>query len=210
MATEKGIVKKTNLSAFKNVRKESIVAIAVDEGDKLIQVKITNGTNDIMLATTKGKSIRFNEKQLRDQGRATRGVKGIRLGKDDHVETLEIVDLDATFMVCTENGYGKRTSFEEYRAQSRGGSGVIAIRTSTRNGMVVGAHSVLETDSLMLITTNGKMIRMAVSDMRVIGRATQGVRLINLEKGDKLVSASIVQQEEGEIEISDKETSSQA
>lgn len=126
------------------------------------------------------------------------------------METLEIVDLDATFMVCTENGYGKRTSFEEYRSQSRGGSGIIAIRTSTRNGMVVGAHSVLETDSLMLITTNGKMIKMAVSDMRVIGRATQGVRLINLEKGDKLVSASIVQQEEGEIEISDKETSSQA
>jgi len=199
MATEKGVVKKTNLSAFKNPRSDGIIAVNIDRGDRLIQVKLTDGNNDVMLATKKGMSIRFNESRLRDQGRATRGVKGISLSKGDCVESLEIVNKEATFLVCTENGYGKRTNFDEYRTQNRGGRGVIAIRTSERNGMVIGAHSVLETDSLMLITAKGKMIRMAVSDVRVIGRATQGVRLINLDKGDKLVSATTFEPEEKEI-----------
>jgi len=141
-------------------------------------------------------SIRFSENQLRDQGRATRGVRGIRLRKDDEVESMAIIDDRATFLLCTENGYGKRTKFDEYRPQSRGGKGIIAIRTSERNGLVVGAHPVLESDSLMLITAQGKMIRMAASDMRVIGRATQGVRLINMDTDDKLVAAAPVEHEE--------------
>ncbi|NQT93537.1 MAG: DNA gyrase subunit A, partial [Lentisphaerae bacterium] len=199
MATANGVVKKTNLAAFANVRNTSIIAIKVDEGDRLIEVMLTDGASDVILATRQGKSLRFAETQLRDQGRATRGVKGITLRKGDLVENMEIVNDLATFLVCTENGYGKRSAFDEYRSQKRGGTGIISIRTSARNGEVVGAHAVMETDALMLITAQGKMIRMSVGDMRVIGRATQGVRLINLDKGDKLVSATTVEPEDESV-----------
>ena len=200
MATAKGVTKKTNLSAFKNVRKESIIAIKIDSGDRLIGVRLTDGKDNVMLATRKGMSIRFNEAQLRDQGRSTRGVRGIALSKDDYVESLDIVAEDATFLTCTENGYGKRTAFDEYRTQGRGGRGVISIRTSRRNGLVVGAHSVKDIDSLMLITAQGKMIRMPVAEIRVISRATQGVRLINLTEGDRLVAATTLASDDEEIE----------
>jgi len=199
MATQKGVIKKTNLGEFSNPRSGGIIAINTDEGDHLMRVKMTSGNDDVILTTRHGMSIRFAEKKLRDQGRATRGVRGITLKGDDVVESLEIVNPTSTFLVCTENGYGKRTAFDEYRAQGRGGKGVIAIRTSDRNGLVVGARAVQETDSLMLITEKGKMIRMAVTDMRVIGRATQGVRLINLDEGDKLVSATAFEPEDKEI-----------
>lgn len=192
MATMNGVVKKTNLSAFKNPRRDGIIAINIDEGDNLIEVKLSDPNNDIILTTAKGKSIRFNESQLRDQGRATRGVRGIRISKGDLVKSMAIVNENDTFLVCTENGYGKKTAFEEYRQQNRGGSGIISIKTSERNGKVVAAHSVQEEDSLMLITAKGKMIKMGISDLRVIGRATQGVRLINLDKDDKLVAATTV------------------
>ena len=213
MSTRKGVVKKTNLSAFRNIRKDGIIAIKIDDGDHLIEVKLTSGENEVILTTHAGMSIRFDEGQLRDQGRATRGVRGITLAKEDHVESMDIVNGDATFLVCTENGYGKRSSFDDYRMQRRGGKGIIAIRTSDRNGQVVGAHTVLDSDSLMLISAQGKMIRMAASDVRVIGRATQGVRLINLDAGDQLVAASPLEHEEGdgmeeEAESSAKRTSS--
>lgn len=195
MASERGVVKKTTLSLFAHVRKDGIIAINIDEGDRLLEVKLTSGKDEVMLATRNGKSIRFNEEQLRAQGRATRGVRGIKLAKGDYVTSLEIVEQESTFLTCTENGYGKRTSFEEHRAQNRGGSGIIAIKTSGRNGLVVGAHAVKETDALMLITAEGKMIRMNVSDISIIGRSTQGVRLINLGDGDKLVSATTVEPE---------------
>jgi DNA gyrase subunit A len=189
MSTEKGVVKKTCLGRFKHVRRDGIIAIRIDEGDTLIKVVQTNGDNDVILATSEGQSIRFNEKQLRDQGRATRGVRGIRLKGDDIVKSMSIVDDEATFMTCTENGYGKKTNFSEHRAQGRGGSGIIAIKKSERNGKVVAGYTVKEDDSLLMITANGKMIRMAISDFRVIGRSTTGVRLVNLSEGDKLVSA---------------------
>ncbi|MDP6522643.1 MAG: DNA gyrase subunit A [Kiritimatiellia bacterium] len=198
MATERGVVKKTKMSSFRNVRRDGIIAINIDEGDQLIQVKVTDGEDEIMLATEKGMSIRFTEKQLRDQGRATRGVRGIRLRENDKVKSLEIVDTSSTFLVCTENGYGKRTSFDEFRLTNRGGVGIIAIKTSERNGLVVGAEAVMQDDALVLITSNGKMIKMAVDDISVIGRATQGVRLINLDEGDRLVSASGVAPDEDE------------
>jgi DNA gyrase subunit A len=196
MATEQGIVKKTNLGEYRNIRAGGIIAIAIEDGDKLIGVKLTNGENEVMLITLQGMSIRFSEGQLRDQGRATIGVKGITLEKDDRVVSIEIVDPNATLLVACENGYGKRTGFDEYRAQSRGGKGLITIKTSERNGLVVGAHSVRENDALMLITSGGQMIRMAVSDMRSIGRNTQGVRLINLAAGDKLVGATTLEPED--------------
>lgn len=199
MCTEQGVVKKTNLADFGNPRTGGIIAINIDQEDRLISVKMTAGSSDIMLITRDGMSIRFAEKQLRDQGRATRGVRGITLSEGDVVESMDMVSSDSTLLVCTENGYGKRSDFEEYRLQSRGGKGVIAIRTSERNGRVVGAHAVKDVDALMLITAKGMMIKMEVGDVRVIGRATQGVRLINLEEGDKLVAATTVEPEDDSI-----------
>lgn len=205
MATSKGVVKKTNLSAYSNPRKDGIIAINIDEGDNLIEVKLTDNTNEIMLTTAKGKSIRFDEGQLRDQGRATRGVRGIKLNKDDTVVSMAIVNEAATFFICTENGYGKKTSFDEYRCQNRSGGGLIAIKTSERNGKVVAAHSVTDDDSLMFITANGKMIKINVSDLRVIGRATQGVRLIHLDEDDELVAATTVEPDDEDIENTDSQ-----
>jgi len=196
MATAKGIVKKTNLSAYGNPRKDGVIGIVIDQGDSLMGVKLTSGKDEVIMATQLGMSIRFNEAALRDQGRATRGVKGITLRENDHVEALEIVNPGATFLVCTENGYGKRTAFDEYRLQGRGGSGVMTIRCNERNGAVVGARAVVDKDALMLITAQGKMIRMPISDIRVISRATQGVRLISLDAGDKLVAATTVEPED--------------
>ncbi len=196
MATEKGVVKKTNLSEFANPRRDGIIAINIDPGDRLIGVKLTTGENEVMLASRQGMSLRFHERELKDQGRATRGVIGIRLAPEDKLESLEIVNPKATFFICTENGYGKRTSFEEYRDQHRAGKGIYSIRPSDRNGAVVGAHTVMEKDCLMLITARGKTIRMQVSDIRVISRVTQGVRLIDLDEGDRLVSATTVEPED--------------
>ncbi len=198
MATERGIIKKTKLSEFGNPRRDGIIAINIDEGDRLIGVMLTGGHDDVMLASARGMSLRFKETQLRDQGRATRGVIGMRLEKDDRLVGLEIVNTRATFFVCTKNGYGKRTNFDEYRVQGRGGKGIFTIRTSERNGLVVGTHAVMEEDSLMLITAGGKMIRMQVKDIRVISRVTQGVRLIELGDDDSLVSATTVEPENEE------------
>ncbi len=204
LATRKGVIKKTNLSKYSNVRKDGIIAINIDDDDELIEVKLTTGDNQLMLATECGMSVRFEESRLRDQGRVTRGVRGIKLREGDRLNSLDIVDEESTFLVCTENGYGKRTSFDEWRVMNRGGIGIIAIKTSERNGNVVGAHTVKESDSLMLITTNGKMIRMHVSDVSVIGRSTQGVRLINLDEGDSLVSAITFEAEENGEEIGEE------
>ena len=196
MATARGIVKKTSLAEFKNPRRDGIIAIKIEKGDQLIGVKLTNGQNDIMLATRNGMSLRFSETELRDQGRDTKGVRGIKLKKDDIVETLEVVDEKATFFVCTENGYGKRTSFEEYRDQHRAGKGIMAVRASDRNGRIVGAHAVMENDALMLITTKGQTIKIKASGIRIISRVTQGVRLINLDEKDLLVSATTMEPDE--------------
>jgi DNA gyrase subunit A len=199
MATDRGIVKKTNLSAFSRPRAGGIIAIAIDEDDKLIGVRRTGGDDECMLITRNGMSIRFHEEQLRDQGRDTRGVRGITLAKgDDAVESIEVVQSDCTLLAITQNGYGKRTKFEEYPVQKRGGKGVITIRTTERNGLVVGAHSVNDADALMLITEQGQMIRISVGDIRTISRNTQGVRLITLAEGDQLVSATPVEPEEEE------------
>ena len=199
MATRRGVVKRSNLTAYSNPRKDGVIGINIDSGDNLISVKLTSGKDEAIIATRRGMSIRFAESALRDQGRATRGVRGISLRKDDEVVALDMVVPDCTFLACTQNGYGKRTSFDEYRVQNRGGTGVIAIRASERNGLVVGAHSVREKDALMLISANGKMVRTPVSDIRVISRATQGVRLINLDPGDRLVAATTVEPEDDDI-----------
>ena len=202
MATKKGVVKKTVLSAYKNVRVAGINAINIDEDDQLIGVVLTDGDNDIMLSSREGKAIRFHESGARKMGRVSRGVRGIRLTDSDELVSVDIVDSHASMMAITENGYGKRTSFDEYRQQSRGGKGVISIQTTERNGVVVSAHAVTDDHRLMLISEGGQMICIGASDLRVIGRNTQGVRLVNLKEGDKLVSAAILdpeEVEEGEI-----------
>ena len=205
MATKLGVVKKTVLSAYKNVRVAGINAIKIDEADQLIGVVLTDGDNDVMLSMRNGKAIRFHESGARSMGRVSRGVRGVRLEGDDHVVSVDIVDQEASMMAITENGYGKRTSFDEYRTQSRGGKGIISIQTSERNGIVVSAHAVTDENRLMLITDGGQMICIGASDLRVIGRNTQGVRLFNLKEGDKLVSAAVLDPED----VPDDTTSSE-
>ena len=196
MATKNGIIKKTVLAAYKNVRVAGVKAINIDEGDQLIGVKLTNGNDEIILSLRNGKAIRFKETDARPLGRVSRGVKGVTLVGDDEVVTIEIVDTEATMMAITENGFGKRTSFDEYRTQSRGGKGIISIQTTDRNGNVISAHAVTDEHRIMLISEGGQMICIGASDLRVIGRNTQGVRLVRLKEGDKLVSAALLDPEE--------------
>ena len=194
-ATERGIVKKTLLSDYRNIRAGGIIAINIEEGDRLIQVRLTAEKDEVMLATANGMTIRFPEEQVRCVGRDSTGVRGIDLEDGDVVRSLDVVEKEGTFLIATENGYGKRTAFEEFRSQNRGGKGIIGIQTSDRNGKVVSAHAVHENESLIMVTAQGMMVRSPISDVRVIGRNTQGVRLINLEEGDTLVSASAVEAE---------------
>jgi DNA gyrase subunit A len=196
MATKNGTIKKTVLAAYKNIRAGGIIAIGIDEGDRLIGVQLTNGNDEIILSMKNGKAIRFNETDCRPMGRTACGVRGVSLEGDDEVVSIEVVNPSATMMAITENGYGKRTRFDEYRVQSRGGKGIISIQTTERNGKVVSAHAVTDEHRIMLISQGGQMICIGASDLRVIGRNTQGVRLVNLNEGDKLVSAAVLDAEE--------------
>jgi len=202
MATRNGVVKKTPLIEYSNVRAGGIIAVKLDDGDKLIGVALTDGKKDIFLASRNGKAIRFNEDDARSMGRVTRGVRGMNLNDDDHVIGMEIVDNEAVgstiFTVC-ENGYGKRTDLEEYRDQTRGGKGIITIKTTDRNGPVVNVMQVADDHDLMVITDNGKILRVPVSGFSVIGRNTQGVRLITTEEKEKVVAvARLAEKEEDE------------
>ncbi|HEY1662732.1 MAG TPA: DNA gyrase subunit A [Verrucomicrobiae bacterium] len=185
-ATKQGTVKKTALADFANVRKGGIIAIGIEQGDVLIDVKLTTGKNEVVLITRDGMSIRFNEENARPMGRPAGGVRGIDLYKGDEVVALAIVVSDAKLLVAGENGIGKRTDFEEYRMQTRGGKGIITMKTNEKTGAVIGALTVRDNDEMMLITFKGQMVRISVNGIREAGRNTQGVKLINLEEGDKL------------------------
>jgi DNA gyrase subunit A len=203
-ATQSGIVKKSNLSDYANVRRGGIIAIQIEEGDRLIDAKLTNGNNEIVLITKDGMSLRFHEEQLRDQGRNTVGVWGIRPEKDDHVVAIAIVDPDAMLLVAGENGIGKRTSFDDYRRQSRGGKGIITMKTGEKTGDVVGALTVREIDEIMLITNKGQMVRTRVKEIRETGRNTMGVKLMDLRNGEKLQAiAPVVSQAEEEAQTAE-------
>jgi DNA gyrase subunit A len=193
-------VKKSNLNDFKNIRKGGIIAIQIEEGDSLIDCKLTNGQNEIVLITHDGMSIRFNEEELRDQGRNTVGVWGIRPDKGDYVVGAALVDPNAMLLVAGENGLGKRTSFEEYRIQSRGGKGVITMKTNEKTGGVAGALTVRDTDELMLITNKGKMVRTRIAEIRETGRNAQGVKLIDMRDGENLSGIAPVVANEDETE----------
>lgn len=206
MATKKGIIKKAILSAFGRPKKGGIIAILLDKGDKLIGVKLTHGGQEIVLGTENGKAIRFSEDDVRCMGRATRGVKGIALRGDDNVKGIVIVEKDATLLTVCENGFGKRTDYSEYSVQRRSGQGVINIKTTERNGKVVALINVKDEDELMMMSANGMVIRTAISAIRSIGRNTQGVKLISLQKGDKLVSVAPVVSEDKEEAEAETET----
>jgi DNA gyrase subunit A len=207
-ATRKGTVKKTALSDFGNVRKGGIIAIGIEEGDVLIEVKLTSGHDDVVLITREGMSIRFSEEDVRSMGRPAGGVRGISLEPSDTVVALAVIVTDATLLVAGENGIGKRTTFEDYRKQNRGGKGIITMKTGEKTGKVVGALSVAETDELMLITTKGQMVRTRVREIRETGRNAQGVKLMDLRSGEKLQAiAPVVSQESAEAEVETAPTS---
>jgi DNA gyrase subunit A len=204
-ATARGTVKKTSLQDFANVRKGGIIAIGIESGDTLIDVKLTGGRDEVVLITREGQSIRFSEEKVRDMGRPAAGVRGITLEASDAVVALAVVVPDATLLVAGEQGIGKRTDFSEYRLQSRAGKGIITMKTTERTGAVVGALTVKDEDEIMLITVAGQMVRTRVSDIREAGRNTQGVKLIELEAPDKLQAIAPVISEEKEEANGDAE-----
>jgi len=199
MGTRRGVIKKTELSAFSNPRAGGIIAMGVEEGDAVIAVQISNGGNEIFIGTRSGMSIRFPEGDVRPMGRTAYGVRGISLRDDDEVVGMDVLAPGGAILSVTEQGYGKRTELEEYRVQSRGGIGIINIQTSERNGKVIGVVQVSNDDELMLITQQGKILRMAANTIRAIGRATQGVRLIDIEGDDRAVSIARLDEQDEEI-----------
>jgi len=201
-ATKRGLVKKTALAAYSNVRAGGIIAINIEDGDELLSVRVTDGNRQIFIGTRQGQGIRFSEKDVRPMGRDTTGVWGISLKKeDDYVVEMDVVEETGHLLTVAEKGYGKRSEASEYRFQQRGGSGVINMNVTERIGPVTGIKSVTDADQLLLITQSGMLIRMKVKDIRLTGRATQGVRLIQLEEGDRVVAvAKLAEPEEGEEE----------
>jgi DNA gyrase subunit A len=200
-STQQGTVKKTALEEFSNIRKGGIIAISIEPGDALIEVKLTTGQDEVVLITHEGQSIRFSEENVRSMGRPAAGVRGISLESNDHVVALAVVQTDATLLVAGENGIGKRTDFTEYRTQSRGGKGIITMKTTDKTGRVVGALTVRDNDEIMLITVAGQMVRIGVKGIREAGRNTMGVKLIDLAAGDKLSAiAPVISEEEDQQE----------
>jgi DNA gyrase subunit A len=196
--TRLGTVKKTVLSAYGNVRANGICAINIDDGDELIDVQVCDQNSDIILATKDGMSIRFHQGDVRDMGRATTGVKGIELEKGDEVIGMVVVRRDATLLVVSEKGFGKRSELADYRVQKRGGKGIITLKKTDKTGSIVALKEVIPDDELMMITRHGVIIRLPVDGIRVIGRNTQGVKVMNLDQGDTVVDvARVVKEDEG-------------
>jgi DNA gyrase subunit A len=201
MATRLGTIKKTVLSAYGNPRRGGINAINHDEGDEMIEAAITDGSEDLILAKRLGKAIRFHEKEVRPLGRTSRGVKAVTLEEGDAVVSMVTVRREATLLSITEHGYGKCSPVEEYRVSHRGGMGIITIKTTDRNGPVVAVKEVVETDQLMIMTSHGQVIRVPVKGISVLGRNTQGVRLMNLDEGDRVSDvARVVAEDENGVD----------
>ena len=200
MATRRGIVKKTELAAYSNPRAGGIIGLTLDEGDELIAVRLTSGQDEIFLATRQGMAIRFSEEEVRPIGRTGRGVIGIGLDDGDEVVAAEVVRPGAAILTVNERGYGKRTVMDEYRLQGRGGKGIINVRVTDKNGPVVSILQVQEQDQTMMISHEGKVNRLYVREISLIGRATQGVRLQGLEANDRVaaVTSLVAEEVEGE------------
>jgi DNA gyrase subunit A len=205
MATQQGTIKKTVLSAYGNVRKGGINAINLNKDDKLIEVKMTDGANDIVLGTRNGFAIRFNEKDVRDMGRTATGVRGVKLGKDDKVVGLLVIKRQGTILVVTEKGYGKRSDINDYRITRRGGKGVITVKTSEKVGKMMAMMEVQDNDELVIISIHGMVIRQSVRDIRVMGRNTQGVRVIRLNEKDGIADiAKVISEDEEEAPVAEE------
>jgi len=187
MVTKNGIIKKTDLMAYSNPRSIGIIAIKFEEDDELIDVQLTDGECEIFIASRLGQTARFNETDVRPMGRVARGVKGINLAENDQVVGMGVLNEKSTILTITENGFGKRTKHTEYRKTKRGGKGVITIKTTKRNGKVVGIMKVSDDDQLMILTSSGKMIRLETSGISVISRNTQGVKLVSLSANEKVI-----------------------
>jgi DNA gyrase subunit A len=202
MATRAGTIKKTPLSEFRNPRKAGIIAVTLDEGDELVKVLLTDRTKEVIMVSKKGKAIRFFEEDVRPMGRAARGVRGMTLyGQDDEVVSMDLVDETTTLLTVTENGFGKRTEYSQYPAYRRGGKGVITIVTNTRNGSVSKVKSVAEYDELMFTSADGIIIRIPAKDISIQGRNTQGVRIMNLRPGDKVVGVARIKSGDAEKQL---------
>jgi DNA gyrase subunit A len=199
-ATRKGLVKKTELMAYANPRRDGIIALAIEEDDEVIGVRLTDGKQEILLSTKKGQAIRFSEEEVRPTGRGTYGVKGITLEGGDAVVSLAILSQGATLLTVSSRGYGKRSEVDEYRLQSRGGKGIITMRTNDKTGDVVGVRQVTDEDHLMLVTDSGRIIRLRMVELRVIGRNTQGVRLLNVGPDERVVSLALLAEKEDDVE----------
>jgi DNA gyrase subunit A len=191
-ATKNGTVKKTLLGDYKNVNRNGIRAINIEEGDELVEVRLINPGEDVMMITRNGYGLRFNSNEVRRMGRTASGVRGFKLREGDAVCSLDAVDNAKTLLIATENGYGKRTEFSAYEPHHRGGLGVVAIKGADRNGKVVAAHAVRDDESILSITSDGLTVRQKVIDITVVGRSGMGVRLVRLSEGAKLVSLSVV------------------
>jgi len=200
MATSSGVVKKTSLEQFSRPRTSGIIAVGLKDDDALVGAAITDGAADIMLFGTNGKAIRFKESDVRTMGRTASGVRGIKLPKGESVVSLQIASEDCQVLTATEHGYGKRTPVAEYSVQGRGGQGIKSIQTSQRNGAVVGAQLVSDEHEIMLISNGGTLVRTRVDDISVVGRNTQGVRLIRLGKEEKLVGVERIEALNGDDE----------
>jgi DNA gyrase subunit A len=191
-ATKAGTVKKTALSAYANQRADGIIAISLND-DELVQVRLTNGKQDVILSTAEGQAILFSEEDVRAMGRGAAGVRGIALSDKDFVVNMDAVDPGKTILTVSERGYGKRTDLAEYRKQGRGGSGIITMKTTDKTGRVITATQVNDDNDLMLITDQGKIIRQKVGAISLIGRNTQGVKLFNVDADEKVVSAALIE-----------------
>ncbi|MBI5497859.1 MAG: DNA gyrase subunit A [Deltaproteobacteria bacterium] len=201
-ATRQGTVKKTDLTQYANPRQTGLIACGIDDGDELIGAAVTNGKNDVLLATRNGMAIRFSEEDVRSMGRAATGVKGIELEDGDRVVGMEVLEPGTSILTVTENGFGKRTEEAEYRCQNRGGKGLITIKVTDRNGVVSGTAQVHDRDEVMIVTSGGTLIRTRAEEISMIGRNTQGVKLIAVEAGDRVVSiARIAERDEGETTV---------
>jgi len=197
MATMKGQIKKTELSAFSNPRRDGIIAMNLPKADQVVEVGLTDGACDIVLATRMGQAIRFPESKVRSMGRNAYGVRGVNLSKDDYLIGMVVIRREGTLLTVTENGYGKRSAIGDYRVTNRGGKGVINIKTSQRNGPVVAIKEVVDDDELLLITQKGIINRISMRQVRSIGRNTQGVRLIGLDMKDKLIDVARIANNKG-------------
>ena len=205
IATARGIVKKSELEEYKNIRQSGLTAIKIIDGDEVLSVKITDGNKDVLLCSSSGKIIRFAETDARPLGRVSQGVKGIELNDDEKIIGMEIIDDSVEILSVTANGYGKRTSVSEYRRQTRGGKGILAMKLTDKNGDIIDIKPVTDKDDLMIITDKGQVIRTRISGISLMGRTTQGVRLIKLKEGENVVAVSNVAEEE--TAVSDVEAS---